>query len=413
MNTRDRINKFILFILLFILILDLNQFVSDKLNIYASISPFILVCSVILILMILPTSSNQIMKLKKTKSFFAFFFIYFTIATINSYTIEGSTKSIFWGFRYYLPTLMIFTAVLLSSYHFISVFGILRMLKTIRALLFINIFIILFSFFTGNQYFVQFLGRYSGILSNANDAGCSGVILLVIELYLFRRGYSKYSWLSLPIIIIAIMLTLSKSAFIMTLFIGIYYLISNRRISIKRRWSFLMLVIPVSLTMITYDKYLQYMLDPYGFDRFRQTELFLKGQINDQTTTNRYSLFIKGWEDIQKNLFWGSGFYTFHRLDKGTTIGIHNEYLLLLGEGGIFSLLAYCIMLFIFWNVPYHKYGDISYLIKAFTLIIVLFSLTSHNILNNKSIIVILSIMCCMIQKNRDIPFQNSLSRNI
>ena len=75
-------------------------------------------------------------------------------------------------------------------------------------------------------------------------------------------------------------------------------------------------------------------------NRIMQIGDILKGKIDSRTTTQRSDLWVEGISIIARYPITGHGFGSFGGLPEGR-LGVHNTYLMVLGEGGIFPFISF------------------------------------------------------------------------
>lgn len=199
--------------------------------------------------------------------------------------------------------------------------------------------------------------RYSGFFSNANEAGIISLSTFVLMLWMYDKSKFFVYLLGAIISALAVFFTFSKSSIICLFILIIVYLLT------LRKFSGLFLV----LLVFSFSGLLFFMPELFIDDlnisqenRLQSVQLFLSGNVNADTTTGRTELWKLGLSHAVDNLLIvGSGLGSFHSL-KGAMIeydvvqGVHNTYLMLLGEAGILVLglfvLANILVLVLLWQ---------------------------------------------------------------
>jgi O-antigen ligase len=114
------------------------------------------------------------------------------------------------------------------------------------------------------------------------------------------------------------------------------------------------------------------------------------GDFNERSTTGRNVLLEFGFEKIKTAFPWGSGLGQFHAMEGGVRrvdgwfeldewLGIHNTYLMILGEAGFFPVLIFLAFLISILTRGYRsRYRDI---IIGFTIILLADMSVSHHVL--------------------------------
>lgn len=223
-----------------------------------------------------------------------------------------------------------------------------------------------FNDFQGIGYVSKY-GRYSGFYLNPNTA--SMICLLGYVLTITKINYWKF--LSIAFTFFGF-LTLSRT-FIATWFlITTIYLFYNRKYIGK---TFLFIIVSV-FSLITFSKKLN--LDP---DRFKFLLNLFSAQIdyevlNDDSRRDQWGKF---YDLIMESPLFGNGFQTFSTsLTDKNMQGVHNSFLLILGESGFLPfLLIVTVFLYLFKKCFNLRKKNLTLLL----LIVVLFIqfLVSHN----------------------------------
>jgi O-antigen ligase len=109
------------------------------------------------------------------------------------------------------------------------------------------------------------------------------------------------------------------------------------------------------------------------------------GDFNTRSTTGRDILFGYGLEKIGQALPWGAGLGRFHAMEGGLRnelnewLGIHNTFLMVLGEAGIIPFgLFLSLVAFLLLRGRSVRHPTILY---GFTIILTGDMMTSHNVL--------------------------------
>lgn len=286
----------------------------------------------------------------------------------------------------------------------------------------LTIFAIPLGFYTlqfTNAPNIMALDRMSGVYLNPNLAGFAGNITMGLGLGLLfcnegSIGRALLSFLGISIGIVAIAASISKTSVIIAILtlllsVGVYFFTYQRMSRGTRRlgnifFGFLIygiIQIGIYLSIFFSD------LLPSQQRRIEQIGLILTGRADKSDTSNRADLAILGFEKISDRPILGSGLGSFmHFLDAGSKtgddVGIHNIYLCVWGEGGIFSFSLFML----FWGIAAWQAWliPIPWLrMSAFALWVMLFilGLTNHDVLEMNLFGAMIGFMCAFIVVHR------------
>jgi O-antigen ligase len=183
--------------------------------------------------------------------------------------------------------------------------------------------------------------------------------------------------------IAATVLTFSKTGMIILLALTLIYVAAKRSILLMAAvaavvvsaWSLISLIFEADLFSLSWNQ------------RARLADVLnlAMGDINDRSTTGRNFLLDFGTQRIMEALPWGAGIGQFHAMDAGWRnpggewLGIHNTFLMLVGEAGIIPLvLAVAFFTTVLICGARTRYPIIIY---GFAIILIGDMMTSHNVL--------------------------------
>jgi O-antigen ligase len=229
--------------------------------------------------------------------------------------------------------------------------------------------------------------RASGFFENPNEAGSIALYCLVLVAALPSRSSLWRVFLGC-VALSALVMTFSKGAMLGFLILSLVFLIVQRSIALALLGVCLISGALLALWLV-YD---QDLLGLSWDQRQRLADVLnlASGEISARTTTGRSILVEFGLEKIKGVFPWGAGLGEFHGMEGGirkvynsieTTrwLGIHNTYLMLLGEGGVIALamllVSVCCILFTARRSPYCK------VIWGFTIVFLLQMSAGHNVL--------------------------------
>ena len=235
--------------------------------------------------------------------------------------------------------------------------------------------------------------RYSGIFANPNELGFYSNISAVFLLYFtFRKKISKLLKCILIILTILsfynVFLSLSKTALFSSLIILIIYLMnftSNKNFYNK-------IVVFFIFTLISYFAFQFFLDDLSNLNLSQRNRFFFINSIKDnslgQLTSHRDVLWEHGIQLITSNPFgYGLGFMQ----NMPGFGGIHNEFLMIMGEAGVLSgILVLILMINVFIKILNKKDKDEKFLLLAIFINIVIYATSTHGIIQKKGLLILL-----------------------
>jgi O-antigen ligase len=244
-------------------------------------------------------------------------------------------------------------------------------------------------------FFPSKWGRYAGFYINPNVAG-----FICIYAYSLTYGLKKESLKLLGQFIFTLMglLTFSRTFIVIWVCLNIISL----KISIKNiRILGLGFLIISSLFFI--DELVG--LNNPRFDSMKKilnNEQVTSSEINDDSRTDTWAKF---YDEILAKPIFGNGYGTFSGLKRQ---GVHNSYLMLIGEAGIIPIIILLSMLayMFYWGFILFKYAP-NLLMQVIALS--LFLLANHNFFVFYYIIFTTMWIQTQIIKYKDILYQNQL----
>ena len=389
----------IFFVLLFLLISDLNGSLSIVFNTKGILSELILFFTIILFI----KSINITTPLTKRSIYFISFFVFFITYCILIYYLLGNG----WGqpfdrVRSLTPSLILVFTISKWFLYFIKRGEFDKVLKTISISLVINSLFIIYSFITGDVLIEENTDRVSGLIASVNQAGATAVLTQVFTAYYIFSNKLKFLYRFLFLIfyfvsILAALLTFSKAAMLGTLIVFILFIrdIFSRDISHLKtsRQMKIPLILLLFLSSIYISNYFILKLNTEQLKRFELFGEFLTGRIDEQTTTNRSEIAFLVLDKVKDEYYMGTGLDSYHRIE-GFGLGTHNQYLLFLGEIGIFGLILFLLYLIGLGLDLYKIKGlNIRFLGLGIFCVLVITSSVAHTILFTKTYVVMFSLL--------------------
>ena len=359
----------------------------------------------IVVLLIIVLASSQGVKLlynSPVRIWLGVFCTFLIFASLSS-IFSRDWEKLNWGLRYYLPSLLIFVAGLLGFKFIISILNEKVVLNLLRFSFLINTVTVVISYFFTSDLFVVTGERASGINLNANVAGYIAVLALAFELFFMNKGKRLLHILITLLIMVGIFVTFSKASYAMTFGVLAFYLTYSLKASSGRYGLIRMIgILAILLVSGVYLSQYSTLLTKSQQERIQEFRGLLGGEINEETTTHRSKLALIGWQKIQEKPVFGSGFKSMSKMHSNTA-GVHNQYLLLWGEAGIFAVLAFIYFLFRYFTWGNRLSPDYRFLFRSILFTIAFYSLANHNMYSSKSLMLILAFMAVLINHFRHV----------
>jgi O-antigen ligase len=231
--------------------------------------------------------------------------------------------------------------------------------------------------------------RLTGFYLNPNLTGYISNIALVFALTSFL-SIKKLNYLSIGLLFLSIYVSLrsfSKTSIIITLLILLLFfafiLFSrsfwfSKQLSNKRR--FLFIVVLILFGVIIKGNLWLKDLDEGQRDRLSQVfSILVSGEFNKKTTTYRSEIWETGVVKIFESPFIGNGYGSFDYFEEEGQ-GIHNMFLKMFGEAGIFVGIVYLIFhLVVLRYIVLEREYSYKFMLMGLFLSTVIFNLSNHN----------------------------------
>jgi len=368
--------KIIVVLLTLIILFNINGVVALVFGISGLLSPIYLILSIFGIFLLTKVLPKQLLLGYYLKLFFYFFCFYLVISFISGMiNFENIIKKISWFslWRSYLGTIFIIYFYYLSTVYFIYIEKQFELLKLIGVILLMAVTIsgLLDYFEIVKFYDVKMASKISGqrtggIFANPNELGAQATYSLSFMVFLFlHKKQSVFYFIGILLSVYMAIISFSKSAIIIAVFVLFFFVINNflkfRKLSFfskKKVFFFQLAVITLLivsfLNLVLFSERIRGSLQGEQLRRFDQVVAIVSGDVTDENTSDRIVLANEGYRLISEHPIIGNGFGTFHRL-KNIGLGVHNGYLMVLGEAGIFPflLLLYILLLSLFRSFNY------------------------------------------------------------
>jgi len=223
-------------------------------------------------------------------------------------------------------------------------------------------------------------GRYGGFYINPNRAGGACLLAFSLTFYL-QKTYLKL-FLQLLIVIAGIM-TLSRTFILMLLVINLIAIFANKKNSISLVAGSIAIVLVLTVSSL-------FNLNTVRFSAFKS--IFGSQEIETKTITrgSRNETWALYTDIILSNPVTGIGYNGLHGKQASVNIksGVHNTFLMAIGESGIITFLLFIILyLALFFRSLKHIRTNPEYTCMA--TILISFLLVSHNYFDNYLILFI------------------------
>lgn len=294
-------------------------------------------------------------------------------------------------------------------------------LRLLKGILVASCVLVLLSPLLGDHLnYIAASDRASGLFENPNEAGVAALTTLVL-IYNYPARRNLITFVQSAIALSALALTFSKTCILTLTLLMVIVLIQKRSI-----WLTCFTICAFGLAAIALSYISESDLVHFTYDqRMRIADILsiFGGEISDQTTTGRTDLWAVGIQRIMEQLPWGSGIGTFHSLEGtrrsimypddssraiyGAWLGVHNAYLMVLGESGLFPFLL-LIGFFLCLFIKASKAPEYSVAVP-FGIIICMDMMASHGSLGFRLVDVILAIAMAIAERPSCMPSQARL----
>jgi len=216
-------------------------------------------------------------------------------------------------------------------------------------------------------------GRYSGLYINPNRAG---FVCLIGFSLTYKLKNTPYRLIAQFLFTIGGIMTFSRSFILILLFINLISIVSNKKNVIVLFTGFIAMLIIINSTTLQFNS-----------DRFNALKSIFSDDVDKETISKNSR--DETWAEYTSVLFekplFGHGYKSMqgHEYDTlGIKVGVHNSYLMMLGESGILPFLLFIIIyiaLFIRSLNHFKTHPEYTYM----TIILTSFLLVSHNFFDN------------------------------
>jgi O-antigen ligase len=191
-------------------------------------------------------------------------------------------------------------------------------------------------------------GRAAGLFANPNDAGVAALYALVLVAAYPARSRS-FTYCQIAVALAALLLTFSKAGLICLFLITMLVLIERRSLGLFIFAALGFVVAGFGFRYLFENNLLNLSMEQR--ERVGDVMNILGGEVSSRTTTGRTIMWELGMRRIEQLLPWGAGLGQFHSLEGGSRgslkiwLGVHNTFLMILGEGGLFPFVLFIVFL--------------------------------------------------------------------
>ena len=244
--------------------------------------------------------------------------------------------------------------------------------------------------------------RYFGSFADPNEAGMVAAFTVSVALVLLRRERSRlFAYAALLVALAALVATFSRTALFSLAGIVVVTWWHARGPERKRIVTATTVILAVAIGLLSPGA--QTMLDERRAERLNSvTEILAAPVVGDLDMEDRSVLWRMGLEEAMESPWLGSGLGTQHRLEgawfnaQGDLLGVHNQYLILLGEAGVLPALLFVAFLVATLRAGARANGAHWTLaaVSGWALVVAVFSISFHTVLTQRACNFILGLSC-------------------
>ena len=245
--------------------------------------------------------------------------------------------------------------------------------------------------------------RLSGTFRDPNNAAVAASFAVVTALALLR--YGRFLTLGYGVLLVgvaAVVATLSRTAVIVLPIVMLSALFSARGPQ-RRRLAGALGIVAVAVAGVAMTVDVEMFQEPQVVRFLTLADLVPPVAVDDESLASRLPLWELGLDQALESPLVGSGLGRMHHLEgawfssAGVLMGVHNQYLLLLGEAGFLPLILFAAFLVVtlragFRNERAGALGAVS----GWALVVSLFSLTFHHLHTNWTVNFIIGLSCAI-----------------
>jgi O-Antigen ligase len=240
---------------------------------------------------------------------------------------------------------------------------------------------------------VENSGRPAGFYLNPNKTACALVLGMLFTIDIIKK---PYRWLYVLLIGIGLLITFTRGGIIGWI-VCVAILIASRVISDKRRTILLPILVLLTFLVIAnplklLSGYFEGGMDGSYSNVVSRLEQFQTPSLEDQSARDRNSVAKYAWKMFGERPFWGHGLSSTNKWTVAD-ISTHNMYLYYMVDHGVLGLMFLPGAVF---AVVYQNRGEDERIVLCFSVFIGLWGLFSHNVLEEKYILLPFALLAAM-----------------
>jgi hypothetical protein len=242
-------------------------------------------------------------------------------------------------------------------------------------------------------------GRSSGLYTNVNQSGAAIVLGLILS---YRIVPDRLKVAFIGITAIGLIPTFSRSAIIgWALVVAYYFLRAGVAAQIRR--TIVLSTVCIVLVFSPVWSGIQYTLEERGvltLNVLERVAFFTGGRVDDASTSERQAVAANAWRMYGEQPIGGWGTGASRRMD-GFDVGTHNIYLAMLVDHGVLGfLIVPFLLLSVLWGLN-RRTIDVA---APWLLFMVVWGFFSHNVLEERYILIAVALVASMVASNRTAP---------
>ena len=277
-----------------------------------------------------------------------------------------------------------------------------RLLTGILVLLTVTCIVVLMSpMLPTVSQFVPATSRYRmhGSFLDPNEAGFAGCMTAALATVLLRsRRRRPLAWLALTVAAAAVVASASRTAFISLVLIFAVLLVLNRG---GRRyflgWFAVVGLVVGGAAALGFEQ-IAGELDPKNIARIQTVmDAVRQAEITDRLFGGRLYWWREGWDALAGSPVFGAGLGAFREIHGMPYTGVHNQYMLLMGEAGLVPLLLFLLFIgLMLSSCARRRHSTAAIAALAWMVLIALFCLTFHTVLTNRLVEFLIGVSCAL-----------------
>jgi len=333
-----------------ITILNLNGLLDMMFDVGNILSPLILLFSIVIITVV-PRKVKR--RTRGILSYYYYFMAFYIVYGALSGVLNGiDTEEVYILIRSHIASLILVTAATFGFFYYAKEINYTTPLNYVFVLALLSLGSIYYGIFDPSIYTYAHYGelhqsRFSGFFANPNEAGMAACAAAVFCLYYLSKGSRPIVHFGLLVLSgIGVFITFSRAAILTYTFVVFVYLLSLLISKENKRLGYIAVVIGGLLASTAGG----YILDKNNWDNIQQrrihslVEIAGSGNVSEKQNSRMYLLRIGG-SMIEESPILGHGLGSLQRMQDGNGLGVHNTFLAIQGEVGIFGSLLFIMFL--------------------------------------------------------------------